>query len=152
MRETPCHVPPAAAAKLVDEIMVRLRELGMRRTSALSTLLAQMADDHRPKTLAEIARFPGLEGRDQTTIYRIIGRLEDAGVVRRLGLQGRRNHYELIIPSHHHDYLVCRDCGKVEEAPTDHRLKDMEEEVMEASGWGKVAHELEFHGQCPECK
>jgi len=152
MKESQCRVPPAAAEKLVEEIMVRLRELGMRRTAALGVLLNQMAEEHRPKTLAEIARFPGLEDRDQTTIYRLVGKLEEAGVVRRLGLQGRRSHYELLVPSHHHDYLVCRDCGRVEEAPTDCHLHDVETEIMETSGWSELAHELEFHGRCPECR
>jgi len=123
----------------------------MRRTPALNTLLDLMLAEHRPTTLAQLAERPGLRNRDRATIYRLMEKLLKAGVVRRLGLQGRTSHFELLIPGRHRDYLVCRDCGRLEEAPLDCQLREVEVELTKTCGWGDLAHELEFYGRCPEC-
>ncbi|MEZ5326948.1 MAG: Fur family transcriptional regulator [Verrucomicrobiales bacterium] len=151
MNESPCSVPAETAATLVDGIISRLKERGMRRTPALHALLNLMAEEHRPTTLAELASRPGLLDHDQATIYRLVDKLEEAGAVRRLGLQGGRSHFELLVPGHHHDYLVCRDCGRLEEAPIDCQLCDVETQLATTSGWRDLTHELEFHGRCPAC-
>ncbi|MDB6140948.1 MAG: ferric uptake regulator, Fur family, partial [Verrucomicrobiaceae bacterium] len=95
--------------------------------------------------------LPSLAGRDQATIYRIIVKLDEAGVLRRLGFRDRAAHYQLIIPGHHHDYLVCKSCGTFAEVEVHQPLEPLEKEIAAQSGWKAVEHELEFFGVCPSC-
>ncbi|HUF64115.1 MAG TPA: transcriptional repressor [Verrucomicrobiales bacterium] len=146
-----CSVPSADAEILVAGIIEKLRQRGLRRSKALEALLLAMANHHHPATLAELGESPDLRKRDQATIYRLVCKLEEAGVVRRRGLVGRSSHYELVVPGHHHDYLVCRHCGRVQQAPLHCELERVETELAARSGWNDLEHELEFFGTCPGC-
>ncbi len=146
-----CSLPSADAEILVEDIIEKLRERGLRRSGALEALLRAMANHHHPATLAELGESPALKERDQATIYRLVCKLEEAGVVRRRGLVGRSSHYELVVPGHHHDYLVCRNCGRVQQAPLHCELERVETELAARSGWSDLEHELEFFGTCPDC-
>src|SRR5262249_14186677 len=111
VREPDCSMSQRDAIRLVDGLMEKLRGKGFRRTAALTALLTEMAAHHQPKTLAELGQLRSLAGRDQATIYRMMMKLEEAGAVRRFGFHGRASHFQLVIPGHDHDYLVCRSCG-----------------------------------------
>jgi Fur family ferric uptake transcriptional regulator len=110
-----------------------------------------MATRHRPATLAELAQAPGLDGLDQATVYRLVMKLEVSGLVRRLGLHERSTHFQLVIPGHHHDYLVCTQCGKIEDLDLRCPVEALEKGIMEQHGYRGVYHELEFYGVCPQC-
>ncbi len=141
----------SAAGELVETVIEQLKSQGLRRTAALEALLTEMARSHRPMTFAELGALPSLAGRDQATIYRIIMKLDEAGVLRRLGFRDRAAHYQLIIPGHKHDYLVCKGCGTVAEVEVAQPLEPLEREIAAQSGWNAIEHELEFFGLCPSC-
>ncbi len=150
-RSPRCTLSKSAAGELVEQVIKRLKTKGFRRTEALASLLTEMARSHRPMTFAELGSLTSLAGRDQATIYRIIVKLDEAGVLRRLGFRDRAAHYQLIIPGHHHDYLVCKSCGTVAEVDVPQPLEPLEKEIAAQSGWKAVEHELEFFGVCPSC-
>jgi Fur family ferric uptake transcriptional regulator len=151
VREAKCSVPAREAAQLVERVIEHLRSQGFRRTEALAALLTHMALRHRPVTPGELAHSRPLAERDQATIYRLLMKLEEAGVVRRHGLHRRTSHFELIIPGHCHDYLVCKSCGGMAQVDVDHSLETVERQIEAGSGWRRVQHELDFFGVCPEC-
>jgi len=83
------------------------RERGLRRTKAMQELLRSLIGSERPMTLAELCGLESLaEQCDRATVYRLLGRLEERGVVRRLGLHERSAYYVFSYPGEHHDYLV----------------------------------------------
>lgn len=142
---------PEKVEALVGAAIGRLRDCGMRRTAGLEALLRHMASCHRPATLADLQAVPTLTALDQATVYRLVSKLEQSGLVRRLGLHDRAPHFQLVVPGHHHDYLVCTECGKIEDLPLHCPVEALEHEIMKKSGYRKVYHELEFFGVCPEC-
>lgn len=136
----------------VEQTIERLRAAGMRRTRALEELVATLDESGRPMTLAELCGSSRLEGLcDKATVFRLLQKLADHGVVRRLGLHERAAYFVLLVPGKHSDYLICTRCGTIEsiEAPCPvHRL---EEEIRDKTGYRNLYHELEFFGECPQC-
>lgn len=153
MADSHCHHRQSAneVSTLVETAVNQLRSSGLRRSRGLDALLNHMAANHHPATLADLARVSSLAGLDQATIYRLVMKLESAGLVRRLGLHDRATYFQLVVPGHHHDYLVCTSCGKIEDINLSCPVEPLEREVMKRSGYTRLYHELEFFGVCPAC-
>nr|WP_218572234.1 ferric iron uptake transcriptional regulator [Pseudomonas sp. ALS1131] len=52
------------------------------------------------------------------TVYRVLNQFDDAGIVTRHNFEGGKSVFELT-QQHHHDHLICLDCGKVIEFSDD---------------------------------
>ncbi len=146
-----CHAPASDVAALVESCVEQLRARGMRRSRGLVSLLEHLAAHHHPATLAELNQVEDLRELDQATVYRLVMKLEEAGLVRRLGLHERATYFQLVVPGHHHDYLVCTGCGKIEDVDMVCPVEELERKIMKKSGYRQVYHELEFYGLCPDC-
>jgi Fe2+ or Zn2+ uptake regulation protein len=142
---------PAKVEALIEDCVGKLRARGLRRSAGLEALLRHLARHHHPATLGELARAPGLRKLDQATIYRLVMKLENAGLVRRLGLHERATYFLLLVPGHHHDYLVCTDCGRIEDVEIHCPAEGLEDRIMARTGYRGLYHELEFFGVCPDC-
>ena len=128
------------------------RKRGLRRTRAMKELLLALIGAERPLTLAELCGLESLsEQCDKATVYRLLGRLQEKGVIRRLGLHERAAYYAFAYPGEHFDYLVCTDCGKIEALELECPVETLEKEVMNRTGFSGLYHELEFFGSCPQC-
>jgi Fur family ferric uptake transcriptional regulator len=137
---------------LVEACGERLRHRGLRRTRALDLLLREMAGREMPVTIAELTRAPGLrEQCDPATIYRLLMKLEEHGMVRQIGLHERAMFFTLVKPGHHHDYLICTGCGSIAEVDMACPVRNLERKLEKSSGFRHVYHELEFYGICPGC-
>lgn len=147
------HHDELSPARALDWALQKARSLGLRRTRALEDLLGCLVRADRPLTLAEFAALPDLQGRcDRATIWRLLGRLEGHGLVRRLGLHDRSARYVIKLPGRHDDYLVCTDCGLIQRLDLKCPVEALESEVSADSGFTGIYHELEFFGTCPECQ
>ncbi len=136
----------------VNNAIDRCRELGLRRTRALEELLATLVESARPMTLAELSASPRLADQcDKATVYRLLQRLTENGIIRRLGLHERAAYFTLLQPGKHSDYLICTGCGKIESIKAPCPVHDLEDEIREKTGYQGLYHELEFFGTCPEC-
>ncbi|MCH2059810.1 MAG: transcriptional repressor [Verrucomicrobiales bacterium] len=128
------------------------RERGLRRTKAMKELLRVLIEAKGPLTLSDLCGVQSLsEQCDKATVFRLLGRLQEKGVIRRLGLHERAAYYAFAYPGEHFDYLVCTDCGKIEALELDCPVEVLEKEVMEQTGFSGLYHELEFFGSCPQC-
>jgi len=118
----------------------------------METLLRVLCKEGRPMTLAELCESKELARLcDKATVYRLLIRLEGKGVVRRLGLHERSAYFTFLYPGEHHDYVICTDCGKIEEIGLQCPVAALERKVSEKFGFSSVYHELEFFGTCPDC-
>ena len=143
-------------AENIQEFVARcietLRARGMRRTRALELVIEEMARAGRPVTVQELASTEALALQcDQATVYRLVIKLLEQGLVRKLGLHERSAYFALLVPGEHHDYLVCTDCGAIQSLDMSCPVSKLEEDIMRQSGFRGVYHELEFYGVCPEC-
>ena len=78
----------------LHSIIKRCRAEGLRRTVALEKLLTTLIESSRPMTLAELVESPLLANQcDQATVFRLLQRLADKGILRRLGLHERAAYF-----------------------------------------------------------
>lgn len=137
---------------LVQETIDRLRQAGLRRTKALEELITTLLESGRPMTLAELAASARMADQcDKATVFRLLQRLAEHGVVRRLGLHERAAYFTLLVPGKHSDYLICTSCGSIEAIQAPCPVHHLEEEIREKTGFRNLYHELEFFGVCPRC-
>lgn len=137
---------------LISQTIDRCRSFGLRRTKALEELVATLLDSERPMTLAELAASPRLRDQcDKATVFRLLQRLAEKGVVRRLGLHERAAYFTLLLPGRHQDYLICTECGSIEPVKAPCPVHELEDEIRLKTGFRNLYHELEFFGTCPTC-
>lgn len=133
---------------------VRLELVDQRYTSGRRELVDVLADAGRPLVVAEIVERR--RGLAQSSAYRNLNVLEQAGVVRRVPGADEFARYELDeeLTEHHH-HLVCTNCGKV----ADYTMADqLERAVIKAittitdeTGFVPAAHQLDLFGLCTDC-
>ncbi len=124
----------------------------MRRTPALEACLRVLSQASHPLTLQEIPKSDEFKANaDPATVYRLIQRLEERRIVRRIGFHSRAAHY-CLRQQHHHDYLVCRDCGTVKVLDITCPVAHLEKQISSESGFADIDHELEFYGRCAGCQ
>ncbi len=137
---------------LVKETIDRCRKAGLRRTKALEELLVTLLENERPMTLAELVGSKRLADQcDKATVFRLLQRLAEHGIVRRLGLHERAAYFTLLGPGRHSDYLICTSCGSIAAIQAPCPVHQLEDEIREKTGFRNLYHELEFFGVCPKC-
>jgi len=136
----------------VADILVRA---GQRFTPVRRATVNVLAAAARPLTIPEI-----IEAADvtlaQSSVYRTLTVLEEAGVVHRLPGPVGFARYELAesLTEHHH-HLVCVRCGAVEDLPASSRLERTVAravaEVAAGTGFRPHGHRLDLVGVCALC-
>jgi Fe2+ or Zn2+ uptake regulation protein len=144
----------ASGTSVHDEVGLRLAGAGQRYTAQRRLLTGVLASAARPLTINEIlASAPGLT---QSTVYRNITELVEAGVVERIAGTGDRSRFELAaVFSGHHHHLVCEACGTVEDlrvSPALERaLREAARAAADQQGYEVTDHRLDFYGRCEAC-
>lgn len=142
----------SSASPDIEALLASCTEAGLRKTEALRSCLAVLAAAHRPMTLQQIADDSHFTTDcDPATVYRLITRLEEHRIVRRIGFHSRAAHY-CLRESSHQDYLICRDCGSVEVLDIACPVEHLEQQIAKDSGYRDLEHELEFYGRCRACQ
>lgn len=139
------------AAQSVAEAIAQLRALGLRRTRLLEDVLGDLARRDGPVTIGQLNEALG-SVCDPATLYRMVERLVDAGILRKIGLHERALFYEMIIPGRHRDYLICSACGAIGDIHAACPLDALESELAQRTHYTNLHHELVFYGICPECQ
>ena len=138
-----------------DEIARRLAGDDQRYTRLRRALVETLAASGRPLTIPEIlAATPNLP---QSSAYRNVTTLMDAGVVRRVAGTDDHGRFELAEGfSGHHHHLVCATCGTVDDIRASPRLERALAEATRAAadeqGYDVIEHRFDLVGVCPDCR
>jgi Fur family ferric uptake transcriptional regulator len=131
-----------------------LARAGQRLTARRASIVEVLATSERPLTMPEIRELrPDLA---QSSLYRNLVELEQAGVVRRVVTHDEFARYELgeSLSGHHH-HLVCTNCGVVEDVPASPGLERSVAAAVagaaEATGFQIDHHRLDLIGLCRRC-
>ena len=84
----------------------------------------------------------------RATVYRVLNLFDDAGIVTRHNFEGGKSVFELT-QQHHHDHLICLDCGKVIEF-SDDSIESRQREIAARHGIRLTNHSLYLYGHCAE--
>lgn len=139
--------PAPTAASIVEQLDLR----GLRQTEArrrLIELILEQPGQFRAADLVDRAQPLGI-GR--ATVFRLLERLVELGLLSRLhGPDGCRT-YTLCEPEIHHHHLVCRTCGSVTPIETG-AIESQIRSLAQASGFAVDGHHLEVFGRCGGCQ
>ncbi len=141
-------------AELHATVGERLRAVGQRYTPVRRAVVDVLVGAARPVSMVELLDAgPGLA---QSSVYRSLGVLEEAGVVHRmLGPDGLARHELAEALTEHHHHLVCTSCGTVEDVPASLRLEQTVARAVAqaaaATGFRPQTHRLDLVGVCARC-
>jgi len=102
-----------------------------------------------------LASAPGVP---QSSAYRNLAILADAGVVRRIQGADDNGRFELaeVLSGHHHHHLICTTCGLVADvhaaAKLERALSDAARTAAETAGFLVVEHRFDLVGLCASCR
>ena len=120
----------------------RLRILRLFETSKVRHLSAE-----------EVYRLLTSEGIDigLATVYRVLTQFEQAGILQRHHFESDKAVFELN-EGHHHDHLVCIQCGRVEEF-YDSEIEKRQTHIATERGFALRDHSLSLYADCnkPDC-
>jgi Fur family transcriptional regulator, ferric uptake regulator len=85
----------------------------------------------------------------RATVFRSLETLVDAGLARRLELDGHVYAYVGCLPEHHH-HLACTKCGRVEEIDEAY-VRPIAERLSREMGFQIDDARLDFYGRCATC-
>ena len=121
---------------IIHQTIERCRLVGLRRTKALEELLVTLLENSRPMTLLELSNSKRLIDQcDKATVFRLLQRLSEHGMIRRLGLHARAAYFTLLIPGVHSDYLICTACGSIEPIDAPCPVHTLEEKIRNETGY-----------------
>lgn len=142
-------------ADIVGDVGMRLAGASQRFTASRRAIVAALAAADGPLSIPEILEVSG--DLAQSSVYRNLTVLEQAGVVIRVVGVDDRVRYELgeHLTGHHH-HLVCTSCGSV----ADVRMPDALEEDLDrvlgrlaaTAGFAMDHHRLDLLGRCTACR
>ncbi|MDQ3978416.1 MAG: transcriptional repressor [Actinomycetota bacterium] len=132
----------------------RLRTIGQRYTNGRRALVEVLASAGRPLSI------PDILGTDpsvpQSSVYRNLTVLEQAGVVRKVQGGDDFSRFELAEDlTRHHHHLVCVSCGSVDDYTVppqfEHTMALTLDEVAAETGFQAQFHRLDLVGVCARC-
>jgi Fur family ferric uptake transcriptional regulator len=131
----------------------RLRERGLRITAERRRILdhafRQFWHFDAEELLASLRR----DGKpvSRATVFRTLGRLVEAGVLRRHPLSDGRVFYEPTLGREHHEHLICAECGKILEFVQE-EIERLQDEVCHEHRFRPLRHTLQIYGVCEDCQ
>ena len=139
----------------IDQLAAsQLRSIDQRYTKNRRQLISILSNETKPLTINQILEIDS--GLAQSSVYRNLSVLEEAGLVVRIITNDDHAHYELaeqILDHHHH--IICSPCGEI----LDFRLSEKIEKALESSlkeiadnfGFSIDKHRLDLLGTCGDC-
>jgi Fur family ferric uptake transcriptional regulator len=131
----------------------RLRRQDQRYTPNRRALVTALSQG-RPMTLPELLAVS--KGLPQSSAYRNLALLEEAGIVRRIVGGGEFARYELAedLTEHHH-HLICSSCGDIDDftlpAPVEAAVEEALKRAARRTKFQGTHHRLDLVGVCARC-
>ncbi len=115
-----------------------------------------LARSDRPLTMQEV--LTAASGIPQSSAYRNLSVLAEAGVVRRIQGADDNGRFELaeVLSGHHHHHLICTGCGLMADvhatAKLERALAEAARTAAEDAGFFVAEHRFDLVGLCAACQ
>lgn len=86
----------------------------------------------------------------RATVYRTLDLLAKGEFIQSLDTGRGELVYEHVLGHHHHDHMVCLDCGAIEEFH-DERIEELQRQAADRKGFTILNHEHRLMGRCRSC-
>jgi Fur family ferric uptake transcriptional regulator len=130
-----------------------LKKAGLKATLPRLKILSILEAAHVRHMTAEDVYKHLIEAGEEVglaTVYRVLTQFEAAGLVIRHNFEGGRSVFE-INQGHHHDHMVCVECGKVFEF-YDSAIEERQRQVAGQADFVMDEHSLYIYGVCQGMK
>lgn len=147
----PENVSSAPAEKFREYLATQ----GMRLTQERDIIVREIFADHEhfdtDQIVARLTRNRADVNRvSRATVYRTIGFLEDAGLIRKVARSNDREVYEHDYGYPQHDHFICEKCNSLIEFRNE-QISEILESIAADHGFRMTGHRLEVHGICSQC-
>lgn len=133
----------------------RLSGVGQRYTESRREIIDALSSSPHPITVPDL--MDAVKGLAQSSTYRNLAVLEDAGVVRRVVSADDTARYELAedLTGHHHHHLICQRCSAVLDIDVPQTLESyvhgFSDEIASLHNFRIDHHRLDLIGICAQC-
>ena len=138
-------------SKAVDKLRAYLVSQGLKFThqrQVVTEVFFEPESRHQHPTVEEL--YHRVRERDArvgyATVYRTIKLLVDSGLAEPSRFGDNQTRYEPEIPGHHHDHLVCSDCGAIIEFEDD-EIERLQVNVSKKLGFELIDHKMILFGK-----
>jgi Fur family ferric uptake transcriptional regulator len=142
-------------SELHGVVAQRLAVLAQRYTTGRQRIVGLFESADRPLSIPDLLKAD--DHLVQSSLYRNLTVLEQAGIVHRVVTTGEFARYELAedLTDHHHHHLICSRCGVVDDIVVPDDLERSVEEflrrVSRKQGFQPSSHRLDVIGLCATC-
>ncbi len=147
---------PRDVTEIHQTALARLRRLDQRYTANRRSVVTRLAVADGPLTISELlASEPSLS---QSSTYRNLAVLEEAGVVHRIVTAADHARFELTeaVTGTHHHHLVCTDCGVVLDVTLPDRVESALHDALATAAatheFTGAHHRIDLVGHCSACR
>lgn len=126
-----------------------LKDIGLKATLPRRKIL-ELFETSKVRHLSAEDVYKALIAEDidigLATVYRVLTQFEQAGLLSRQHFETGKSVFELN-EGHHHDHLVCLQCGRVEEF-FDSQIEARQNEIAREKGFDLHDHSLALYADC----
>ncbi|HEX8160285.1 MAG TPA: Fur family transcriptional regulator [Pyrinomonadaceae bacterium] len=137
-----------------QEVFLRhIQRAGLKRTAQRDLILEVFLRTEEHLSSEDLYRLVQREDPaiGQTTVYRTLKLLTDAGLAREVRFGDGRTRYEHNYNHPHHDHMICTECGKtIEFFSAD--LEKLQDKIAARHKFEITNHTLRMFGYCADCR
>ena len=130
-----------------------IQKKGLKRTAQRELILDVFLRTEEHLSSEDLYRLVKKEDSTvgQTTVYRTLKLLSEAGLAREVRFGDGRTHYEHNYKHQHHDHMICSECGRIIEFYSA-ELEALQDAMAAKHKFEITQHLLRIIGVCAECR
>jgi Fur family ferric uptake transcriptional regulator len=130
-----------------------IQKKGLKRTAQRDLILEVFLRTEEHLSSEDLYRLVKQEDSTvgQTTIYRTLKLLSEAGLAREVRFGDNRTHYEHNYKHQHHDHMICSECGRIIEFYSA-ELEAIQDAMAAKHKFEVTQHLLRIIGLCADCQ
>lgn len=145
----PVEVSLSPGERFEEFLQSRGKRLTQQKRVLLDTIFKRHDHFDADDLIDELRTDDGAKKASRPTVYRMLNELVEAGLLRRMNLNGRAV-YEHDYGYPQHDHLHCEKCDKLIEFQSE-ELKQLRKAVAALHNFRVTGHRLIINGVCDEC-
>jgi Fur family ferric uptake transcriptional regulator len=136
-----------------EVFLKHIQKAGLKRTAQRDLILEVFLRMEKHLSSEDLYRLVQNEDPTigQTTVYRTLKLLTEAGLAREVRFGDGRTHYEHNYKHEHHDHMICTECGKIIEFYSA-ELEAIQDAMAAKHRFEVKQHLLRILGICANCR
>ncbi|MFP4498106.1 MAG: Fur family transcriptional regulator [Vulcanimicrobiota bacterium] len=130
-----------------------IKTRGLKYSNQRKVILETFLSTEGHITAEELYKITSRENKNIgfSTIYRTLKLLEEAGLARKIQAPNGTMIFEHKYNHHHHDHLICNQCGKFIEFYNEN-IEQLQKKVAQKFDFAMSGHRLIIYGLCRDCQ